>query len=238
MLSKKLIAKSLLFSFLFFSLAFADSAEVENQPSPNRLYQVELIIYSQLSEEALQSEEWPFVENKISLPASTIEFQNPSFTASASYSLLSPRNFKLSAEANQLKKDPHYKVLLHMAWQQPMIAGKTMPPIHFMGGTAFDDRGNPLSLTSQEDFQNENLRWQVNGMLTLAMRHYFDLHFNILFTEPASQITRFVSEGNLQNIEGDLAYFRVIQDRRTKSQELNYIDSPLYGILVEIFPVK
>ncbi|MBS0351525.1 MAG: hypothetical protein JSR33_10145, partial [Proteobacteria bacterium] len=50
-----------------------------------------------------------------------------------------------------------------------------------------------------------------------------------------------LNNGNLTNIEhysnqADVR-FNLIQNLRMKSEELNYIDHPLYGVLIKIIPL-
>ena len=66
------------------------------------------------------------------------------------------------------------------------------------------------------------------------MVRYIDLKFNLLFAQPLSTIS---GANDYSNTQGRFAYFRLQQNRRMRSRELNYIGHPLYGVLVKVVPV-
>ncbi len=63
---------------------------------------------------------------------------------------------------------------------------------------------------------------QMDGTLAISLQHYFNLHFNLQFLMPSPSDTPF--------------YANLNQELRMRSNELNYIDHPFYGVIIEIFP--
>ena len=92
------------------------------------------------------------------------------------------------------------------------------PPYHVLIHKAWqasvDDlyRRNDILLTSDDN--------SIMGTLSLRLQRYFDVSFDLFFDAP-SAITH-------------SGYLRLQQTRRMRSDELNYIYHPLYGILMKI----
>lgn len=191
-------------------------------------YQIELIAFEQVNSEALDSEQWPMVT-----PVEP-EKTSPDIT------LLDPAQYQLSNAQSLLKRDPHYKILMHIAWQETLAQLNKHQTVHLYGGLAYDDNGNPLSnIVLHEDTPyNQFPRWELNGNVTVQLNRYFNFNFDIYFAEPLKSLSRLSMNGYFSNGNAGLFYFHLLQNRRTKSDELNYIDYPLYGMLLKVIPIQ
>lgn len=281
--------KKILF-FVFLSLIFIFPIDCSaNANSDEQWYQLELIVFSQITPKALTSEQWT-MPSPLTLSAKTIELSYPapptptgemnSNTADAAtapatpplvttatssanpepqptpaslmpsetaqtpkqavpaieaFSALDPTHFLLNNEQQQLYTNNQYQTILHVAWQQPFKKGQ-QETIHLYGGQAYNSKGDLLTL-QPGDADAANAIWQLNGTLNIYLNRFFNIHFNLLFAQPAEQLTSLVPDVQFQNIQNGLAYFSLLQTRRLKTNELNYIDHPLYGVLIKIVPV-
>ena len=188
-----------------------------------RQYQIEMIIYSQLNKQSLSEEQWPLISaTQISdVPAPS------NFVPSSQYFLQS--------FAAHINNNPNYKLLMHVAWIQPLKQLGKKITVRIVGGQAYDSSDHPISMDPTDpNALSPDFHWQVDGLITIRLTHFIDTTFNILFSEPQGEITSLAPFGTqFYNIQNGFAYFQLYQNRRMKSRELNYIDYPLYGILIE-----
>lgn len=123
----------------------------------------------------------------------------------------------LTKEANKLSAQSDYKILLHTSWMQNINNSKW---IHVYGGQPYDAKGQPI----QPDDNRMPTYWELNGKIKLAKNTFFDIYTNLYLTIPTS---------NGKNII-PLRTFSLRQHRRTKLNQLNYLDHPLFGVLIKI----
>src|SRR3989344_2516945 len=100
----------LLFAFISITLSAVAYAEGEPIASPNttaKWYQIEMIVFSQITEQGLGSEQWPLLSGALKVPAHA---QTPS--------LLPSSQFRLLEAERALRQTPQYKILMHIAWNQ------------------------------------------------------------------------------------------------------------------------
>lgn len=183
-------------------------------------YQVEMIVFSQLNQQALTSESWPPIE-PFQLPDTSYISLNGSQQAQAdtnnNFELLPPWQLKLNTLAKRLAKDPHYQVLMHIGWIEMVPAPKAAKPIYISNS----NNASPID---------------IKGLMTLNVDRFFNAYFNVNFSVPMTLINQYGNDSNFNNILGGDMRFHLLQSRRLRSNELNYIDNPLFGILLEIFP--
>lgn len=118
--------------------------------------------------------------------------------------------FIMQREQLDFKRNPGYNVLLHTAWSQP-------------------NRGSGPLLHVQGD--------GVNGTIRISVDRYFDVRFNLYFAVSENTLASIGKNGYFKN-SSNLVYFHLKETRRMKSHEMNYIDNPLFGVLIKIVPEK
>lgn len=186
-------------------------------------YQFELIVFSHITPAAYHSEKWPLI-NAVTLDIDKAVAINP----------ISPEAFLLKNEQLRLSNAPSYQTLLHLAWFEPLEQLEKSSTIQLYGGRLFDAQGNILDTVTDESatYSNEQ-NWEMNGTITIDLARYFDLNFKLLFALPYQQVKQL---DRRSAIDERFSYALLEESRRTKSNELNYIDHPLYGILMRITP--
>lgn len=175
-------------------------------------YQIELIIFSHVTKETLTAEQWPNI-TITPLPNNLINLTpstTQNTTSQTAYSLLPDTDFTLNNEVKKLASLPNTHLITHIAWRMPVYDTKNTKPIHILVPNA------------------DNTGWQVNGTFTLSVRRFFNAQFTLLFTP--SKLMQHAGVP-LPNV------FRLMQTRRMRSNELNLINHPLYGVLIKITPV-
>ncbi len=115
--------------------------------------------------------------------------------------------------SRKIAQKNNYKVLLNIAWQQEIPVTRHGKPIHISGD-------------------------KIDGTITINRDRYFDIKTNLILTEPISYLNT-ISPGNYSDIpNNEFTSFQMKQTRRMRSNELNYIDQPLFGMLIKIVHIE
>ncbi len=151
------------------------------------------------------------------------------------YQLLPSSTFSLSEEDKSLRKSKYYRVLVHLAWQQPISSRRSAKPVLIDGTLAHQpfllQNRDPFALYAeglQEDLPVEGTKnWTLKGTLTLSKSRYLHLQSNLLLHLNADAVSH----------KDELQDFRLIEKRRIRSKELHYVDHPRFGLLVRVTKV-
>jgi hypothetical protein len=116
--------------------------------------------------------------------------------------------------SRKIAQQEHYKVLLDIAWQQEIPVTKYSEPIRITGD-------------------------KIDGTITIHRDRYFNIATNLILTESAAYLDN-IGPGNYADNIVDNYYksFQMKQTRRMRSKELNYLDHPLFGMLIKIMPAE
>jgi hypothetical protein len=133
--------------------------------------------------------------------------QSPSTSGASTAS--HPAN-ALQSEVASLQKQPGYQVLFSGSWTETW---------HGDSGTI------TLPISNGNNLQ---------GTVSVTLGHYFDVHSDLLLTEPTNFLQQMDKSGYFNRFSQSNFTFQVVQDRRMKSRELNYLGHPLMGVLIKI----
>ncbi|MCH9769708.1 MAG: peptidoglycan binding protein CsiV [Gammaproteobacteria bacterium] len=188
-----------------------------------RLYQVELVVFSRINQANLLNSEWLIQPGKINLD-----------NHAELISVLAPTKLQLNTASQKIVTQLKQPVLLHLAWQQTASQLQSRQVIHLYGGKVYSASGE---LLGADIYRNQpfdpKLVWQLNGSLAIQLHRYFNLSFNLWTAEPVDILQQNDANFNADNFY-KFAYYHILQQRRTRSGVLNYLDNPVYGILVKI----
>lgn len=233
-------------------MAWADDTVAPEQPSvaPDK-YKVELIVFEHLTPNSINSENWPSypslpdLKNSIELMAPLPTTDSDELTEIViqpqDFQLLSTADFQMNPFEDKLKSQ-RYKILVHSAWIQSFDSPKQAKPIHIYGG---ENNTRPLQTSDYDDDQADFIpyihgdNYELDGTIELSLQKYINLHLNLSLNLPTSSLAHMVdlSSFDPQLARRDVVSFRLIQSRRMRSDELHYIDHPLFGVLVKITPI-
>jgi hypothetical protein len=156
---------------------------------------------------ALHSENWKHEFLKPDLKY-TIELTEPNEPSNA-YTLLPENKRGLRTEASILRRH-HYQVLLYVSWVQEIKRAKYMRWVHIFGGNLY----------------GQNIH-ELDGCIKISRNRFFNVNTKLYLTLPQSALRHFGSS---------LQTFHLIENRRTALNKINYLDHPLFGMLVQITP--
>lgn len=243
----------LLTSLLFFGLLGISTPSTAAEPD---WYQIEILLFAQQPDYQRSSELWrdDFAPDNSSNPVKLEE--KPGGNLSRQPFLLLPSDQRqLNNSAQRIERAPDLRLLKHLAWRQPVQQKDQAQAVLIQAGDRFDGeyelegtltifRGRYLHASSDlffSQFKNiENINqldWSVfskDGGVSDSDAWLQDQNLE-KHNEPVSASRPGIGS-NARFIRAATA--RLNQSRRMRSNELHYIDHPLFGILVQITPYK
>ena len=192
-------------------------------------YQVEIIVFSHLDKQSLNAEQWPTINPSIAIPDNAINLSlidnqvavNTDINQDLStpqLQLLPPKQLKLNKVASKIGTTSNFTVIAHIGWIQDFSQNSAMLPLHLQAS---------LSDNSQS----------FNSVIRLRRQHFFNSNYQIILATNDDSFKSILNKDNMANSQNGTSYFVLQQNRRMRSNELNYIDNPVMGILIEIFPI-
>ena len=211
-----------------------------NQPDQPPTYQIEMIVFSHITEATLHSEKWPAINPQPIRDDFAFKLNPQALTSYLSTTHFYPvptSELQLNRMAARINRNANYKVLLHYGWQQQFPPSTTAQPIHLYSndteaGTTNSQNPNADHVIS---YDSQSI-WPVDGEVAISLNRFFNIKLNLLFSIPTNQLPSDVNANT--PFASSYAYFHLIEKRRMRSKELNYIDSPLFSIIIKITPVK
>lgn len=211
--------KYLIAIIIFFGCSLPALADTDN------LYQVEVIIFENRQLTQADIEKWP---DNPALPQLKDAKQ---LTLSEKlnlipYQLLPASQLTLIKEAANIAHDPNYNLLLHVSWLQP-LSNNTTTPVHLYSQDNFTD-------VHELQPYDENKKWKLNGVIAIRKSKYYEIAADLILNKLKP------SEANKGYMEKETSsetlIYRLKQNRRTREDELQYIDNPVFGVLIKITP--
>lgn len=175
----------------------------------DELYQINLIVFKHVTYQGVHSENWPTGFKQPDLK-NIFELEE-SNKLQPEYVTLPRREWGLQREATILKRKG-YQILTQMSWIQPVGNLSTSRWIHVIGGELYGQ--------SEDEFFRE-----LNGKIRISKAKFFDINTKLYFSLPSSVMER--SDSLLQT-------FTLFENRRTRINKINYLDHPLFGMLIQI----
>jgi len=217
------------------------------QADQSKWYQIELIIFSYTNPQ-INTELWP---DNTTNEATSVSFKttelHPAMTGqpTSAYQQVPEKDFQLTQEAQQITKNKTYQLLLHTAWLQPGLKKSQAKTIHIWGGDAYNQQGEVIDPDSQDAETVDidppaRIYWQVDGAIKFSLARYWNLDTHLYLlknianfpsTNHPIKLFRNQTPRGFRGIE-------LTESRRMKNNQLNYVDHPLFGMLVKIIPVQ
>ncbi len=205
--------------FISCFLLFASHSVFASQAqSTVQWYQIEMIFFSHLSDGELDNQTWPLLP-AFNAPSEIISLVPPQIYPTqplTSYPLLLPKDFILNDEAAHLTNNPNYQMIGHLAWLQPIAS-------------LSQSKSTPTYV------QASNNQSVVDTLLQLRQDKFIQISMQALIAIQDSAFSGQVNQLKALDNDGQIR-FQLNQSIRMKTKELNYLDSPFLGILIEIIP--
>lgn len=237
-------------SLLFTCLLAVSTTTQAKEPD---WYQIEVLIFAQQSDYQRSNELWRdnFTPDYSADPI-TLSSSAQANIARQPFLSLPADLRKLNASAQRIRKAPDLRLLSHLAWRQPVMKKDEAQPILIQTGDRFDSsselegtltiyRGRYLHASSDlffSQFKSVDTEKQLDWSVFSEDKPVSDSDA-WLQSQQQNQTANFQAiapDTNAQFIRAATA--RLKQSRRMRSDELHYIDHPLFGMLVQITPYK
>lgn len=171
---------------------------------------VELIVFENLDPAAMQAEFWPANPGVPSL-VNAIELPSPGEAAAGekSWRLLPASQLALGGMVQRLRSSAGYRPLLHVGWVQPMDNSDRSPAAHVFSGMAASGDAKSSS--------------QIDGAVAIRRGRFLHGDVDLSFRKigAAGPVT-----------------VRLTTSRRLRSNEVHYLDHPLFGVILSVAPVQ
>lgn len=224
--------------FLLLSLsAIAADEEV-------RYYDVELILFENLEMSSRQSELWPTsVERTEPEPETVVEINSPypgqipkEYDPAMTFKSLPKDKYRLAEAIKKLEDSPSRRVLLHTAWRQPGMDWDNALNVHLkksIPAVSADAAGSETPAVPQASRPGQ--AGELEGYIKVILSRYLHVDTDIIFqTRPKTdRFDFYIDEGEEPTV------YRLNQlRRRIRSTELHYLDHPVVGMLIAMYPVE
>jgi hypothetical protein len=147
------------------------------------------------------------------------------------YSTLPAEQFGLTRIDKLLTKS--YSVIARMTWIQSASKYREfIAPVPIYADQWYTKDGTLTSADTPSD--TKNLIPEVSGNVTVSLNRYFNVKFNLTLNAPAKLYPDLLSKDDANAMKNKFFQFHLIQERRTRSNELNYIDHPMFGVIFKI----
>jgi hypothetical protein len=186
--------------------------------------------------------------------------------ARSPFYLLPRADRKLANHASALARDSRYRVLFHQTWRQPTKSLKSAPAILIYGGNTYGEHTElegSITISLSHLLQINTRLWltqfeinygqapsgwpplpaqpqQLKKALLEQVRNAEDL--TSLPTQPGSwslpaePLTDIISETSAPFLPQRIVMMN--EERRMRSNEIHYIDHPLFGLIIQLTPYK
>lgn len=208
-----------------------------------RWYDVEVIGFSHSRGEYLNAETWPKAWQKVDT-SDALDFT----TLKNSLYVKRSANGPLSGMAQRIDDSSRYDLLVYTRWRQPGLKESRAKPVliesqkrwSYQQDQGLDAQGNSVSLAQESP--------ALSGTIKISLSRFLHINADMLYLAPLT-VTEVISANDPEQIitQKKLAQsvskqtvmqgFPLQTSRKTRSKETQFLDHPLFGLIVRITPV-
>jgi hypothetical protein len=170
---------------------------------------------------------------------------------------LKPSELSLNGAEQKLRASGRYRPFLHIGWVQPLDSSDQGTPLHIYDGmdatqanAAPPTQSGPApqapqaadgSVPSSQASPNlpaaENPLHVLDGTLTLRRERFLHADVDLGFRKTVMPAPLPADSAETQPQSQPVTYYvRMTQSRRLRNDDLNYLDHPLFGVLLVVSP--
>ena len=256
------VSSFLLASSPAFAADEEDEPEAEAELDALKIYDVEVIIFKNISVPK---------DAEINLPTpsplrshNTLDLSDPASVLNASkkgFSLLTVDELRLSGVVQSILKSSRYELLTYTGWRQPGLDTENSFPVWIRGGDIYgvdyssidqssteleysDGSGQNAPALELESASSQKGLYELEGQIIITLSRYLHTQANLVLRKPlesrpstAASRPSGASGPNLN--QGRMLYnYGLNEKRRMRSKKLHYLDHPEFGMLVLITPYQ
>lgn len=237
-----------IFLLLLFSAYLPVYAAPEAEQAELIWYDVEIIIFRHHDLVGASKENWPKYPGEPdfsnalkllpALPKRLSAAHSKRLRSPIPFSSLREDELRMTDQLERLMRTKSFQPLIHIGWRQPGYDREQAKAIQINGGILLrpgNDNSDKDKIPEAEiKYYDEKLEGppppMVNGTIKLIRTRFLHVETDLLY------------HNMLPEEKGDISlptrYFRMQTSRRMRSNEVHYIDHPMFGMLVLITPYE
>ena len=209
--------------------------------NPVKNYTVAMIVFRYVPTQQQPPEQYlqPRSINKTGLFLNPIDKTIEPNAPYPAFTLREYMDFPLKDALLSLLQDADYQVILAFSWWQPFTYDDKPTVVNIVGGEQKNKLGLPLaesfspsSLQAPSDIAQ--LRWEINGQLSLTLERYFELDLVMQYTQNLASTLQLSQQADFK----PYYTFEIKQAIRAKSGKIYYFDHPKFGVIMMLQPYK
>lgn len=160
----------------------------------------------------------------------------PPAPATPSWRRLNKSELSLNGAEQKLRTSGRYRPLLHIGWVQPLDSSDQGTPLHIYDGMELA-RGSAAPTSQEGTAPQTGVKplHLLDGTFTLRRERFLHVDADLGYNKS------YVPKDNTQATDAAqplTQYVRMVQSRRTRGDELHYLDHPLFGVLFVVSPFQ
>lgn len=214
---------------------------------PEKWYRVEVLIFETKDKNAL-AEEWPLEPGKPSTSNAVKLVSDPN----VEFSQLPDKQLSLTEVKQKIQKN--YRLVLHKGWRQILNDKEHAQSVHLLGGKQYS--GN-AGMDNEMIGQMSAGSYEVDGIVRFSGGRFLHVDSDLLFRKPmmivspenslgagistasSAKFDEVTDKNNWQSQpNARLQSFRMKESARLRLEEIQYIDHPLYGMIIMVSQEK
>ncbi len=204
-------------------------------------YQVEVIVFDEPGSDGYREESWPENPGRPDL-ARCIELADSDGLnllgedgVPHAFRLIEPAELTMRGAWARLSRSGQFRPLAHLGWYQPGLGPRAARAVHLIAWGKPTGSGARLGLSPL-----------VDGTLRIYRTRFLHAEIDLLYRPSGGTVLRNdsvkaqVDSGATAEADGGAEgpAFRLATRRKMRSEELHYIDHPLFGLLIKVVPLK
>ena len=251
------ILSSLCAPALLFCSILCGTAAMAAPTEEQRWYDVEVIIFSQNSQQYRESELWPLdydlpqaetAQELLPAPAPVVQQADKPPVA---FSRLNTDSLRLSAEAGRIDAAPDTELLLHIGWRQPGLAEDKAVAVRV--DDSMQEKPEAKQQSADNTLSSEEEPQRMEGTLKLVLSRYLHIYTDLILREPLAEGSSAFEPVPIQSdtdlfaiaedpfgfqLQPSYQVYHLQQSRRMRSKELHYLDHPVLGMAILVTPYE
>lgn len=202
----------------------------------DKWYHVEILVFENNDKNAL-AEEWPLDPGKPALKQAMTLVTEPN----TEYSQLDDKQLLLNAAKRKIQNN--YRLILHKGWRQILTDKGHAQNVRLIGGKQYSNN----DMTGEMPIGGN--QYEVDGIIRFSGGKFLHVDSDLLFRKPVTivspegattaKFTEIADKNNWQNQpNAKLQTFRMKESARLRLEEIQYIDHPLYGVIIMVSQEK
>lgn len=206
-------------------------------------YDIEVVIFEDISTRYANSEQWPRLEHQIlseqhetTVGVNAGDIKKTADPEANDVIIISSSDTgMLNKYTKTIQASARYNVLVHKAWRQAGLDAASAINIPVSSNDS-STTSTPAAVNGLDASPaiNSDPRSSISGEIKIILGRYLHIYTDLIYKRPNTSFSQ-----SLTPVQSDqLKEYSIKSHRRMRSKELHYIDHPLVGILVMALPVE